>query len=98
GLSDRRAALGSHARQFDIATERNCHSAFFEDLAIEIYLSQLLVEIAARQATQHRQWSIGLIPGLEPAFAVQMEGIDEGQPAIGLARLQSGFQPPIAGP
>ena len=96
-LADGRAALGSHAHQLHVAADRDRHAAFVIDLAVQIHLGRLLVEIAAGQPAEDRQRGISFVPGSQPRFAVQVERINEGQPAVGLAGLDLGFQMPVAG-
>ena len=80
-----------------LAADGNGHPAFVKNLAVQIHLGRLLAEIAAGQPAEHRQRRISFVPGLEPRFAVQVERVNEGQPAVGLAGLDAGFQMPVAG-
>src|SRR5437016_12203930 len=97
GIADRSTALGDHTGEMDLAADGNGDAAFFEYLAIEINLRGLLGEIAAGESAQHRRGRIGLIPGAEPALAIQMERIDKSQPTIGLIGFDACLETPIAG-
>jgi len=96
-LAYRRAALGSHPNQVHGAADRNRHAAFVIDLAVQIHLGRLFAEIAAGQPAEDRQRGISFVPGFQPRFAVQVERINESQPAVGLTGFDAGLQMPVAG-
>src|SRR5262249_19061024 len=81
----------------EIAADGNGDAAFLENFSIEIYLGALLVEIAACQPTHHGQRRISLVPGPQPALAVDVEGINERKPAIALRRFDARFELPVTG-
>lgn len=96
GIADGRAALRCQAVERNLPADRQSYPALLENLTVQIDLGQLLAKVAARQAAQDRQRRVSFVPGFKPGLAVEMERIDERQPAISLARLQTGLQPPIS--
>src|SRR5258706_12950281 len=96
GFADGSAALGNDAGQRYIAADGDGYSAFGKDFAVQIDLGCLLGNVAAGEATDYRQRGVGLVPTLQPGFAVELEGISEDKPAVGFFRGRTGFHRPIA--
>src|SRR5437867_9633885 len=69
GIANGSATLRSHAGQLYFAAKGKGDTALLKDIAVQIYLSGLLIEIAAGQTAQHWQRRVGFIPGPQPAFA-----------------------------
>ena len=81
----------------NVAAHGDRHAALLEHIAVQIELGALLVGSAAGEPAQHRQRRVCVVPAPQPGFAVEMKGIHEGQPAVGLAGVDARFLRPIAG-
>src|ERR1041385_4168697 len=95
-ITNWRATLRSHPHDFRLSSDRYRYPTFLKSFAVKINLSELLSEIAAGQPSENGQRRIRFIPTAQPSFAVDVERIEKGQPAIGLARFDPRFHAPVA--
>jgi len=94
-FTDGRAALRNDAVEFDVASDGEGNAAFLENVAVKIKLSLMCRGFAAGEAAEDGQGRVGFVPGAEPVFGIQVERIDEDEPAVGLIGVDAGFHLPV---